>query len=193
MKDNLDMARGTGHPVEGNEMQRVTRLAEQEKDLENLKACYPAQVTRIRYMVEDTCDRLEYEGSPMFAELPDAVTIQKLAQEIYVKVAGEDDQMIPCIAWGDQGEPLECHNGSCHLSEAPDPGQETAVAAWNSDHGCRGPECDRPGRPGCRGPECVPPYVPRCEKGNCMLRQLIEVMLLNEMSHRRNRYRNWRR
>ena len=109
-----------------------------ESDFEVIKNLYPRQVTGIRYMVEDICDQLEYEGSPMFAEIPDATTVQELAKGIYKRVAKDEDRSVPC----------ESNTG------------------------------------------CIPPYVPPCKSGNCLLRQLIEVMLLDEMHYRRNRYWN---
>lgn len=193
MNEIFDNARTGGQPVWADVLlpeamaEEITRM---EADLQKIKSCYPSQVTTIRYMVEDTCDRLEYEGSPMFDELPDSATIHQLAQEIYVKVADDkDDEAIPCIAWGAKEQSQQCHDGKCRQPET--------VPAWNGGagappHGCKGPGCVPP-PPDCRGRGCVPPYVPDCSRGNCMLRQLIEVMLLDEMSHRRNRYHNRRR
>ena len=160
---------------------KAEEIARLELDFDKIKRCYPSQVTGIRYMVEDVCDRLEYEGSPMFAEVLDAVTVQRLAQEICEKVSGASDEMIPCIAWPQEPESQVCHNGVCSLQDAAEKTVPAAVF-------CEGPGC-RPPVHGCRGRGCVPPYVPDCDRGNCMLRQMVEIMLLNEMSHRRNRYR----
>ncbi len=133
-----------------------------ETDYDKIKQCYPAQVTNIRYMVEDACDRLEYEGSPMFDDIPDAATVQRLAKNVYQQVTTEQDEdLIPCIVW-----------------------------PASSDSGAKG--TSMPSRPGCTMAGCIPPYVPDCDRGNCMLRQIIEIMLLNEMAHRRRRYRTRR-
>lgn len=166
---------------------KAEEIARLELDFDKIKQCYPSQVTRIRYMVEDTCDRLEYEGSPMFDELPDAATMQRLAHEIYQQVADDDTEMIPCISWPVEPDDPVCHGGACRVQDVV---EETVPAAVI----CRGQGCmpsDPPTR-GCRGGGCVPPYVPDCDSGNCMLRQMIEVMLLNEMFYRRNRYRTRR-
>lgn len=166
---------------------KAEEAARLELDFDKIKQCYPSQVTQIRYMVEDTCDRLEYEGSPMFAELPDGATIQRLAQEIYQAVSGDNEEMIPCIPLPAKSEPAVCHSGTCRMQ---DPLEEAVPAAVF----CQGPGC----KPSvvasrdCRGGGCVPPYVPDCDTGNCMLRQMIEIMLLNEMFYRRNRYRTRR-
>ncbi len=177
MNEISDNARAGTTPVWANVLlpeAQMEEIARMEADLEKVKNCYPSQVATIRYMVEDTCDRLEYEGSPMFAELPDSETVHQLAREIYSNITDDDDsQMIPCISWGENTEKTQCINGQCRIPDE-------AVPAWNGGRGTP--------PPGCRGRGCVPPYVPDCDKGNCILRQLIEVMLLNEMSHRRNRY-----
>ena len=41
-------------------------------------------------MVEDACDRLEYEGSPMFAVYPDKVAMFSIAKKIYEKICYKD-------------------------------------------------------------------------------------------------------
>ncbi len=108
-----------------------------ENDFNVIKSLYPRQVVGICHMVEDTCDQLEYEGSPMFVEVPDAATVHELAKKIYSRVAKDDDSVVPCSGG------------------------------------------------------CIPSHVPPCKQGNCLLRQLIEVMLLDEMHSRRARY--WHR
>ncbi|MBP3621981.1 MAG: hypothetical protein J6J16_09495 [Lachnospiraceae bacterium] len=60
---------------------------ELEEDREYLMEMYPARAKLIMVMVEDTCDKLEYEGSPMFAAYPDKETILGMAREIYNKVS----------------------------------------------------------------------------------------------------------
>lgn len=39
-------------------------------DAEYLKTMYPNTLTPVYEKVADTCDRLEYEGSPMFDDFP---------------------------------------------------------------------------------------------------------------------------
>lgn len=194
MKENSNMARIGGQPAWADMMlpeAKTKEIAVLEADYEKMKQCYPPQVANIRYMVEDTCDQLEYEGSPMFDEIPDGATTHRLAQQIYDRIAKDSDaDVIPCIAWPVTEQKENCRDGRCKLPDAPyDSGRVSPVMARP---GCRGNNCTPPGRPDCRGRECEPPYVPDCDSGNCMLRQMIEVMLLNEMSHRRNRYRTRR-
>lgn len=63
---------------------------ELEEDREYLMEMYPARAKLIMVMVEDTCDKMEYEGSPMFAPYPDKETILKMADDIYNRVSYND-------------------------------------------------------------------------------------------------------
>lgn len=60
--------------------------AELEEDREYLMQMYPAKARLIMVMVEDECDKLEYEGSPMFAPYPDKETILGISGKIFDKV-----------------------------------------------------------------------------------------------------------
>lgn len=60
--------------------------AELEEDREYLMQMYPAKARLIMVMVEDECDKLEYEGSPMFAPYPDKETILGISKKIFDKV-----------------------------------------------------------------------------------------------------------
>ena len=63
---------------------------ELEEDREYLRRMYPARARLIMVMIEDECDRLEYEGSPMFAMYPDKETMLGIARKIYNKVRHND-------------------------------------------------------------------------------------------------------
>lgn len=65
-----------------------------EEDREYLIQMYPAKARLIMVLVEDECDKLEYEGSPMFAEFPDKETIYGLADKIFGKVSYQDDSLL---------------------------------------------------------------------------------------------------
>ena len=56
---------------------------EYERDMQKLKDMYPKEVRSIQAMVEDECDKMEYEGSLMFDEYPDRVLLFKTANDIY--------------------------------------------------------------------------------------------------------------
>ena len=59
---------------------------EYERDRERLKEMYPKEAKRIQRVVEEECDKMEYDGSLMFDEYPDRVMVQKLCDDIYNKV-----------------------------------------------------------------------------------------------------------
>ena len=68
----------------------VDFLEEEEmclKDYEYLKRLYPRQIRLMSSILEEYMDRYEYEGSSMYAEYPDAVTIYRIASEIYKKLS----------------------------------------------------------------------------------------------------------
>ena len=54
-----------------------------QKDYEYLKRLYPKEVRLAASVLEEYLDRYEYEGSPMYAQYPDAVTIYRMANEIW--------------------------------------------------------------------------------------------------------------
>lgn len=61
------------------------------RDQEYLKQMYPAKARLILALVEDRCDRMEYEGSPMFADYPDKETFLRVARDIYHMVNGSEE------------------------------------------------------------------------------------------------------
>lgn len=61
------------------------------KDYNYMKHLYPKQVQLCTSVVEEYMDRLEYEGSPMYVEYPDAVTIYRIAGEICKQMSWEND------------------------------------------------------------------------------------------------------
>lgn len=63
---------------------------ELERDREYLMEMYPARARIIMVLVEDACDKLDYEGSPMYAMYPDRETILGISGQIYDKVRYND-------------------------------------------------------------------------------------------------------
>lgn len=64
---------------------------ELEEDREYLLQMYPAKARIIMVMVQDECDRMEYEGSPMLMTYPDKETMLGIARKIYNKVSYEEN------------------------------------------------------------------------------------------------------
>lgn len=61
---------------------------EYARDLDKLKGMYPKEVRAIQELVEDECDKMEYEGSLMFDEYPDRVMVNRIVKRIYDASAG---------------------------------------------------------------------------------------------------------
>lgn len=57
-----------------------------ERDLDYLKQFYPTVCRIIQEAVQEECDQLEYEGSAMFDEYPDKLTLERMMQRIYQRV-----------------------------------------------------------------------------------------------------------
>lgn len=119
---------------------------EYERDRERLKEMYPKEAKRIQRVVEEECDKMEYDGSLMFDEYPDRVMVQKLCDNIYNKVYDNTTAEVETEQYRDR----------------------------------------RPGG-GFLPP---PPPPPRRDRGG---RDLIEILLFDEMFRRRCRHNRCRR
>lgn len=119
---------------------------EYERDRERLKEMYPKEAKRIQRVVEEECDKMEYDGSLMFDEYPDRVMVQKLCDDIYNKVYDNTTAEVETEQYRDR-------------------------------------------RPGGSFPP-PPPPPPRRDRGG---RDLIEILLFDEMFRRRCRHNRCRR
>ena len=119
---------------------------EYERDRERLKEMYPKEAKRIQRVVEEECDKMEYDGSLMFDEYPDRVMVQKLCDDIYNKVYDNTTAEVETEQYKDR-------------------------------------------RPGGGFPP-PPPLPPHRDRGG---RDLIEILLFDEMFRRRCRHNRCRR
>ena len=88
----MECAKTEGFDITKEEAESyLEELSDIELDRENLINMYPAVARLIMVLIEDACDRLEYEGSPMFAELPDKENIRIIADKIYEKIKCNDN------------------------------------------------------------------------------------------------------
>jgi len=55
------------------------------KDLNYLREMYPKTTSVIRDFINDECDRQEFEGSMMYDEFPDRLSIMRIVERIYGK------------------------------------------------------------------------------------------------------------
>lgn len=58
----------------------------EERELRRLQSMYPDAAKLMLPYVEEECDRMEYEGSPMFDEYPDRTTIYRIEERVYERV-----------------------------------------------------------------------------------------------------------
>lgn len=56
---------------------------EYERDMERMKELFPEEAKQIQKLVEEECDKMEYEGSMMFDEYPDRVMLKVICDRIY--------------------------------------------------------------------------------------------------------------
>lgn len=74
----------------------LTEAGKEEKILNN-KYLYPPEIKNIQMDIEEACDKMEYDGSLMFDECPDKVTVEKIVKEMcekenYGSCCGESDR-----------------------------------------------------------------------------------------------------
>ena len=67
---------------------------EYEKDMDRMKELYPRDVSRIMDVIEDECDKMEYEGSLMFDEYPDRLMLEQVTERIYQTVKNGTDTVM---------------------------------------------------------------------------------------------------
>lgn len=183
---------------------------EYARDLEKLKGMYPKEVRSIQEMVENECDKMEYEGSLMFDEYPDRVMVNRIVKRIYdASAASQPDIQKSEIEQCDMGQ-YEREQYEEGAYEQPDMGDldmkaEELPLEGNlmAQRGPGGPGWGQggpgwgPGRP--PGPPPGPgwgpgrPPGPPPGPGNNGLQNLIEVLLFNEMYQRRCRHKRCRR
>ena len=65
-----------------------------DKDYTYMKQMSAEPAKRLSDLIEDICDRLEYEGSFMYDECPDKTTLLKLTDSIAEKMGGMDSVSI---------------------------------------------------------------------------------------------------
>lgn len=145
----------------------LMQLAKQdEEDLARMKELYPARIREILAEVERACDTMEYEGSIMFDEMPEKQRILDMADGIRCKMEGQMEK------WKQEQSRL----------------QEEDIYVMNHEYGV---SQRRPPQPP-PGPS-RPPMPPQPPRPSDWFGDLVQVLLQNEMYHRRCRHRSCRR
>lgn len=85
--------------LKGNMMTFPLELREMEKSekMFDNKYLYPPEIKNIQMEIDEICDKMEYDGSMMYDECPDKVTVEKVAQAIcrkdsFKKYCDKDDK-----------------------------------------------------------------------------------------------------
>lgn len=76
-------------PVSG-----IGKLLEQDQDVSYLKYLYPSATKIAIPFIEEECDKLEYEGSPMFDVYPDKITFQQIAANVASQCMEKDSDIL---------------------------------------------------------------------------------------------------
>lgn len=139
------------------------------RDMQKMKDMYPKEVREIQDLVDEECDKMEYDGSLMFDETPDRLMLRQITDRIYDAVSGKNTNM------NIRDFEIEQYEENMQAEELPLEG--TLVA--NRRQGMRPPRPSH--RPGMRPPR---------DQG---LENLIQVLLFNEMHQRRCRHKRCRR
>lgn len=59
----------------------LTQLESENYPMEN-KYLYPVEVSEIQHEIEEQCDKMEYDGSMMYDEFPDKISVEAMAKDI---------------------------------------------------------------------------------------------------------------
>lgn len=65
---------------------------EYEQDIMRMKAAYNADTRRLVALVEDYCDGLEFEGSRIYDEYPDATMLRRDAHRLYEQIGQSEEE-----------------------------------------------------------------------------------------------------
>ena len=151
---------------------------ETERDLQYLQQMYPADAKRMQKKVEEELDKLEYEGSMMYDEYPDRVTLLLICDRIENALAREDAER-RAKEEADRGSDMRPGMGADMRPGANVEKRPEIRSDMEPDEEMNAMDMRRRGRG-------EPPY----DRGR---RNLLEVLLFNEMHKRRCKRRQCRR
>ena len=66
---------------------------EQDRDLQVMKSFYSEKAMQIQELVEQECNRMEYDGSMMFDDYPDKWMMRQLCRKIEEKLPEDGSEM----------------------------------------------------------------------------------------------------
>lgn len=158
---------------------------DERRDMEYWQQLYPAQTRRVQREVEHQCDLLDYEGSVMYDEYPDRVSLSRICEAVYQALmqsgALENQGMMSGDMTGSMTGNMT-QNSSSEFEEDMDMSELTA------EEEAAGARNYQP-----IGQVDMMQYGRR-DRNDRSLPDLIEVLLFHEMHRRRRRRRrrrNW--
>lgn len=179
------------------------------QDIEYFQSFYPESMKRLQAYVAAECDKMDYQGSPMYDEYPDRVMINRMCDSI---CRGIPDDMSRCLMDTKPLPGMSC--ASCGNTEVEEveiyellQGQQLGYGGqgrppWGPPPGPRPPQGPPPWGPppGPRPPQGPPPWgpppgprppwgpPPRPQPGRPnWMNDIVRVLLLNELQRRRCR------
>lgn len=165
---------------------------EERRELEYWKQLYPAQVRQVQREVEHQCDLMDYEGSAIYDEYPDRIALARLCEAVYQALmqegAANQMDMYPV---GMPERPNRAPGRHPADMEETDSGQaqdmERMPESEEQDDGAIAPEEESEEAFDFRTAHGV--EMMQIGRDRRSVQDLIEVLLYNEIYHRRCRRR----
>ena len=64
-------------------MEYPPEVVDEDSEIEFWKSMYPDKIKKIQTCIEETCNKMDYEGSLMYDECPDKVALYRISTMIY--------------------------------------------------------------------------------------------------------------
>ena len=168
--------------------------------LDDRISMYPIGVRKIQRYVSEACDRMEYKNSPIFDEYPEKTVIDRMSRSICETILSEEGPEI-LEFWKEEeknlgrmeAERLRKEGKRLGILEAASPQGPPPPPPGRPPQGPPppppgrpppGPPPPPPGRPS-QGPPPPPPGRPPRGPGRSWLEDMVRVLLINEIDHRR--------
>ena len=69
---------------------------EYQRDLDRMKEMYPMEIRKVQELVEEECDKMEYEGSLMFDEYPDRLMLRQIWDTVRnITISSGENSVMP--------------------------------------------------------------------------------------------------
>lgn len=89
------------------------------RDFEYFKSMYPDRVKALQLVVEEVCDEMEYEGSPIYDEYPDRILMEQMIQKIAQRAEVTDEKPEQAEMTTEEVEPEEIQETLPRVSYGP--------------------------------------------------------------------------